>query len=161
MLVALLSLGLSAALWWVYFSDEEAVERAMHDAPPEQRPQLALSGFGYWHYGLLLGIVAVAAGLKKAIGHPYDPLDAWIAAGLGGGAALFLLCHAGFRRTLGIARSHVRIAAAVAAIATVLVGTEVAATAQIGTLAAADHGRACGRGVVARPAGDSWIASLI
>ena len=37
-LVALLSLGLSAALWWVYFSDEDAVERAMHETPPERRP---------------------------------------------------------------------------------------------------------------------------
>ena len=32
------------------------------------------SAFGYWHYGLLLGVVAVAAGLKKAVGHPYDQL---------------------------------------------------------------------------------------
>ena len=78
-LVALLALGLSAALWWVYFSDEEAVERAFHDTPPERRPQLAVTGFGYWHYGILLAIVAVAAGLKKAIAHPYDPLDNWIA----------------------------------------------------------------------------------
>jgi low temperature requirement protein LtrA len=74
-LVALLALGLSAALWWVYFSDQEAVERAFRDTPPGRRPQLALTGFGYWHYGILLGIVAVAAGLRKAIGDPYGPLN--------------------------------------------------------------------------------------
>jgi low temperature requirement protein LtrA len=135
-LVALLSLGLSAALWWVYFSDEAAVERALHEAPIEQRPQLALTGFGYWHYGIILGIVAVAAGLKKAIGAPYDPLDGWIAVGLGAGAALFILCDVGFRRTFGIARSRVRVATALAALATTPLGTELSATAQVGALAA-------------------------
>ena len=50
-----------------------------------RRPELALSAFGYWHYGLLLGIVALAAGLKKAVGDPYDTLDGWIAVELGGG----------------------------------------------------------------------------
>jgi low temperature requirement protein LtrA len=134
--VALLSLALSASLWWLYFSDEGAVERAMHDATPERRPQLALIGFGYWHYGLLLGIVAVAAGLKKAIGNPYDPLDGWIAVELAMGAALYVACEIGFRRTLGIARSHVRLGASAVALATIPLGTELAATAQVGALAA-------------------------
>ena len=135
-LVALLSLSLSAALWWIYFSDEQAVERAFHEAPAERRPELALTGFGYWHYGLLLGIVAVAAGLKKAIGDPYDPLDTWIAVELAGGAALFVICDVGFRRTFGIARSHTRLAAAAAALATIPLGTELAAAAQVGAVAA-------------------------
>jgi low temperature requirement protein LtrA len=135
-LVALLSLALSASLWWMYFSDEGEVERAMHDAPADRRPQLALTAFGYWHYGLLLAIVAVAAGLKKAIGDPYDPLDAWIAVELAAGAALFTACEVGFRRTLGIARSHIRLAAAAAALATVPLGIELAASAQVGALAA-------------------------
>jgi low temperature requirement protein LtrA len=135
-LVALLSLGLSAALWWVYFSDQEAVERAMYAAPPERRPQLALTGFGYWHYGVLLGIVAVAAGLKKAIGDPYDPLGGWIAVGLALGGALFLACEVGFRRTFGIARNQIRLVASAAALATIPLGTEVGAAAQVGAIAA-------------------------
>jgi low temperature requirement protein LtrA len=132
---ALLSLALSASLWWLYFSDEGAVERALQAAPPQRRPQLALLGFGYWHYGLLLGIVAVAAGLKKAIGDPYNPLDTWIAAELAAGAALFVACDVGFRRTLGIARSHIRLAAS-ATLATVPLGTEIAAAAQLAALTA-------------------------
>jgi low temperature requirement protein LtrA len=135
-LVALLSLGLSAALWWIYFSDDEAVELAMHAAPPERRPQLALVGFGYWHFGLLLGIVAVAAGLKKAIAEPYDPLDAWIAAELACGAALYVASEVGFRRTLGRLRSQIRLVAAGAALATFPLGTELGAAAQVGSLAA-------------------------
>jgi low temperature requirement protein LtrA len=135
-LVVLLALALSASLWWVYFSDEGAVERAMLDTPPARRPQLALLAFGYWHYGLLLGIVAIAAGLKKAVGDPYDPLGSLIALELAAGVALFLACEVGFRRTLGIGRSAARIAAAVLALTTIPLGTELDAKAQIGALVA-------------------------
>ena len=134
-LVALLALALSASLWWVYFSDEGAVEEAMVEAPEEKRPLLALTAFGYWHFGLLLGIVAIAAGLKKAVGDPYEPLGSLIAVELAAGTALFLLCEVGFRRTLGIGRSGIRIAAAVAALATIPLGTELDAKAEIGALA--------------------------
>ena len=134
-LVALLSLSLSAALWWVYFSDEAAVEDAFQATPPERRPQLALNGFGYWHYGLLLGVVAVAAGLKKAIGDPYEPLDGWIGVELAAGAALFVLCDVGFRRTFGVGRNATRLVAAGAILATIPLGTEVGAAAQVGAVA--------------------------
>ncbi len=135
-LVALLALGLSASLWWVYFSDEGAVERAMLAAPAKRRPQLALMAYGYWHYGLLLGIIAVAAGLKKAVGDPYDPLGFFSSAELAVGTALFIACEVGFRRTLGIGRSTARIVAAALALATIPLGTELDAKAQIGVLVA-------------------------
>ena len=134
-LVVLLALGLSASLWWVYFSDEGAVERAMLDARPELRPRLALVGFGYWHYGLLLAIVTVAAGLKKAVGDPYDPLASLSAIELAAGVALFLACEVGFRRALGIGRGGARLVAAAAALATIPLGTGLDAKAQIGALA--------------------------
>jgi low temperature requirement protein LtrA len=134
--VALLSLALSATLWWLYFSDESRVEEALLAAPPERRPYLAVEGFGLWHLGLLLGVVAVAAGLKKAIGAPYDPLDGWIALELAGGVALFAACDVGFRWTLDIRRSGVRLAASALALATIPLGTELSASAEIGMLAA-------------------------
>jgi low temperature requirement protein LtrA len=115
-LVALLSLSLSAALWRIYFSDEKP-SSGLHDTAPDRRAQPALTGFGYWHYGILLGIVAVAAGVKKAIGDPYDPLEDWIALELAGGAALFAVCAIGFRRSFGIARNRTRLLGAVAALA--------------------------------------------
>lgn len=135
-LVGLLSLALSASLWWMYFSDESAVEHAMKDAVPERRARLALNAFGYWHYGLILGIVGVAAGLKKAIGAPDDPLDIVIAFELAAGVALFAACDAGFRWTLGIEQSGVRLAAAVAVLATIPLGTEASAIAQVPALTA-------------------------
>jgi low temperature requirement protein LtrA len=120
----------------VYFSDEEEVERAFTEAAPERRPDLALKGFGYWHYGILLGIVAVAAGLKKAIGDPYEPLDAWISAALSVGTALFIASEVGFRRTFGVARNRIRLVTAAVVLATVPLGTELGAAAQVGAIAA-------------------------
>jgi low temperature requirement protein LtrA len=135
-LVALLSLALSAALWWLYFRDESAVEQAMKTAADTRRARLALIGFGYWHYGLLLGVVALAAGLKKAIGDPYEPLGDLIAVELGVGAALFIACDVGFRRTLGLRRSEIRLVAAAFMLATIPIGTELSGAAQVGALAA-------------------------
>jgi low temperature requirement protein LtrA len=134
--VALLSLALSASLWWLCFSVEGAVESAMHAASPVRRPQLALIGFGYWHYGLLLGVVMVAAGLKQAISDAYSPLGTWSAAELGAGTALFVACAVGFQRALGIARNHARTVASVAALATISLGTGFAASAQLAALVA-------------------------
>src|SRR4029453_12354341 len=134
--VALLSLALSATLWWLYFSDEGRVERALAEAPAERRPYIAVEGFGLWHLGLLLGVVAVAAGLKKAIGAPYDPLDGWIATELACGVALFAASDVGFRRTLGIPRGGMRLVAAALALVTIPLGTEAKAIWQVGVLAA-------------------------
>ena len=135
-LVALLSLALSASLWWLYFSDEGAAEQALQSAPPERRPVMALIGYGYWHFGLLLGVIAVAAGLKKAVGAPADELDTWIACELAVGVALFVACDVGFRRALGIPRGGARLVAAAVALATIPLGTELDAKTQITALAA-------------------------
>jgi low temperature requirement protein LtrA len=135
-LVALLSLALSASLWWLYFRHEEAIEDAMVSAGESRRARLALVGFGYWHYGLLLGVVAVAAGLKKAIGDPYDDIGGWIGIELALGVAIFLWCSAGFCRTLGLETSAPRLVAGTAALATIPIGTEWTAVAQLAALTA-------------------------
>jgi low temperature requirement protein LtrA len=135
-LVALLGLALSAALWWLYFRPEEEVEDAMKVAEQPKRARFALVAFGYWHYGLLLGVVAVAAGLKKAVGDPYDPLGGWIGVELAVGVALFLWCTVGFCRTLGLRTSVPRLIAGATALATIPVGTEWTAAAQLAALVA-------------------------
>jgi low temperature requirement protein LtrA len=132
-LAALVALALSAALWWVYFSDEHEVEEAFAAQP---RPRIALLAFGYWHYGLLLAVVAVSSGLKKGIVHPYDPLETWMAIGLGAGTALFIACDVGFRRTFRLVRNRARLLVAVLALATIPLGTGVGAAVQALVLAA-------------------------
>jgi low temperature requirement protein LtrA len=135
-LVAVLGLLLSAALWWAYFGadDDEQAEAALTRAPAPVRPWMALYGFGFAHYFLLLGIVLAAVGLKKATGHAGDDLTSAQALALGGGVALFLAADVWFRRVLGLGRSIHRAVAAVLALATVAVGTSVSAVAQLAVL---------------------------
>jgi hypothetical protein len=45
-------------------------------------------------------------------------------------------CHVGFRRTLGIGQGGSRLAAALVSVVTIPLGTEIAAAAQVGALAA-------------------------
>jgi low temperature requirement protein LtrA len=136
MLAVVLGLLLSAGLWWAYFGadDDEQAERALTDAPAARQPWIALEGFGIAHYFLLLGVVLAAAGVEKAIAHAYDPLATAEALVLGGGVALFLAADVGFRRVLGLGRSLHRAVAALLALATVPLGSEVAAVAQLAAL---------------------------
>jgi low temperature requirement protein LtrA len=135
---ATLGLALSACLWWSYFGADADVEaeRAMSAAPMPARPWLAVRAFGYWHMLILLGVIAIATGLKQATGDAFDTLPDAKALALGGGAAIFLLGEALFRRTLGLGDAAMRALAAVVALATVPLGAEVAAAAEITALVA-------------------------
>ena len=147
--VALLALALSAALWWLYFRDEDGGRARDEGGVGRTARTLALVGFGYWHYGLLLGVVAIAAGLKKAVGDPYDPLAGWIGMELGVGVALFAACTVGFRTTLGLGVSRSRLVAAAAALATIPLGTEWSAAGQLAALTAIVVAALVGRGEAA------------
>jgi low temperature requirement protein LtrA len=132
---AVLGLALSACLWWAYFGgDEERAERALAGAPPERRPRMAVEAFGYCHVPILFGIVAIAATLKKATGHAFDTLADERALMLAVGVMAFLIGDALFRRTLAIGSSANRLAAAALAAATIPLGTEVSAFAQVAAL---------------------------
>ncbi len=133
-LIALLGLALSAALWWTYFGEEHAVEHALLSAPREARPRLAIM-FSYLHVFLLLGVVLVAAGLKKAIPHPLEPLDDAVAVLLAVGTAVFVAADTAFLRVLRIPHGSARALAAAAALATIPLGLALAAAAQVAALA--------------------------
>lgn len=134
---AVLGLALSACLWWSHFgTDEGAAEQAMRDAAARDRPRLAIDAFGYWHLLILLGVIAIATALKKATGHPFDPLPASQAVALGAGAAVFLLGQSLFHRTLSMRGAGARALTALAALATIPVGIELDAVVQIGLLVA-------------------------
>jgi low temperature requirement protein LtrA len=150
--VAVLGLLLSAALWWAYFGadDDEQAERALTLAPAPMRPWMALHGFGFAHYFLLLGIVLVAVGLKKATGHAGDELTTAQALALGGGVALFLGADVWFRRVLGLGRSVHRAVAALLALVTVAVGSGVSAAAQLAVLVAILAAALVGEGATQR-----------
>jgi low temperature requirement protein LtrA len=135
--VAVLGLLLAACLWWAYFGgDDTRAERALAAVPDDQRGWVSIQAFGYWHLLMLLGVITMAAGLKDAIGHAFDPLDLAHALMLSGGAALFLAGDVLFRRTLGIGPGRLRAAAAALALATVPLGLAVSALVQLAVLVA-------------------------
>lgn len=132
--VAVLGLALTACLWWAYFGqDDGRAESALTDAT-DHRPGLALRAFGLWHLPVLLGIVAIAFGLKQSFGHAFAPGHLAPALGLAVGATAFLAGDVLFRTSLGFADGAWRTAAAILALATLPVATLIAPAAQIGAL---------------------------
>jgi low temperature requirement protein LtrA len=135
--VAVLGLALAAGLWWLYFGGDDALaERALTEAPHERRPRLALYSYGYAHLPMLLGVVALAAGVKRSIGHAFEALGLPLALALAGGVALYLFGDALFRRSLRMAPGWFRATAGAVALASVPVGLTAGAVAQLAFLVA-------------------------
>jgi low temperature requirement protein LtrA len=132
--VAVLGLALAAGLWWTYFADEEEVLGAVSAASHDERARMGIEGFGYCHWLILLGVVLVAAALRKATAHPFDAATTAAAIGLAGGTALFVSGDELFRRALRLPPTA-RWVQLLLAVATIPLGL-VAAGAQIGALAA-------------------------
>ena len=138
-LSAVLGLALTAALWWAYFGveDDERAERAMLAADPAVRPALALAAYFYAYIPMLLGIVALASGVKQAIvysGSIPSTLPAGPCVALGCGVALFLAGSAAFRHALRIGAERYRLAAAVLCLAVSAVGVTLSVAAEIALL---------------------------
>ena len=132
--VAVLGLLLAACLWWAYFGgDDTRAEQALAAVPDDRRGWVAFQAFGYWHLLMLLGIIALAAGLKDAIGHAFDPLDLAHALCCRA-AALFLAGDVLFRRTLDLGPGRLRATAAALALATIPLGLWLSALLQLTAL---------------------------
>jgi low temperature requirement protein LtrA len=132
---SVLGLALTAALWWVYFAgDNDRAEEVLRATPPERRPGRALHAFFYAQIPMLLGVVAIAAGVETILTHPTAAASAHEAWLLGAGTAAYLAGDVWFRVALAIPRSSFRAAAGVVALATVPVGTQGAGVAQLAVL---------------------------
>ena len=139
--VSLLGLALSAALWWTLFggNEDERAEQALAGAGSSQRTSVILNAYFYAHTPLLLGIVAIAAGIEQAIAHTAAPPSAGSAAAaisLAAGTAALLAGDIAFRRLLRIGRARLRMAGAAAAAATVAAGLSAGLPAQLALLTA-------------------------
>ncbi|GLZ34958.1 low temperature requirement protein A [Lentzea sp. NBRC 105346] len=136
-LVLAVAFGLVLAyqFWWSYFggNQDEIAERQLSLVPPTERARKALAAYGWAHAPILLGIVVLAVGVKKTIGHATDHLKPAAALALAGGVALFLLGEVAFRWVLRIGPVRRRAIGAVAALATVPLGLWVA-LAQVAAL---------------------------
>jgi low temperature requirement protein LtrA len=140
-LSAVLGLALAAVLWWIIFGagDDERTERVLSAATREQRTALALNALFFGNIPVLLGLVAMAAGVQEAIassGHPVTGHPAK-AAVLAVGAALFLAGDAAIRWLLRTGVMGARLAGAAVALATIPVGALASLNLQLGLLTAA------------------------
>jgi low temperature requirement protein LtrA len=113
-----------------------AARRLSNAKPGRERNEIARDSFSYLHFPMVAGIVLLAMGLKKTIGHVEDPLKTVPAVALLGGAALYLLAHVAFRWRNVHRFSRERTLAAIVLVALVPLAVELPALATLGILAA-------------------------
>jgi len=96
---AVLGVAVAAEQWWLYFDVVAPVStrRLIAARAGAERNRMARDSFSYLHFPMVAGIVLVALGLKKTLGHVGDPLHFVPTFALLGGAALYLLAHVAFR----------------------------------------------------------------
>lgn len=134
--VALLGLGLSACLWWLYFGDgdDERAAESLEAMAPDARTIPAVTGFLYCFLAMLLGIIAIAAAEQASLSHPFSALSWSQAALLSGGVAAFLAGDAVFRQQLRIGSKASRALVALLALVVIPLGAKQSAAGQIAVI---------------------------
>jgi low temperature requirement protein LtrA len=123
---ALLGLMVACALWWAYFDVVALVsERHFREMRGEHLVRVARDSYSYLHLPMIAGIVLVALGVKKAIGHVEEPLKIVPAVALFGGIALYYAGHLGFRLRNVRSLNRPRLVAALACLCLIPLGPEV------------------------------------
>ena len=134
---ALLGLVLACALWWAYFDVVALVsERDFREARGERLLLLARDSYSYLHLPMIAGIVLVALGVKKVIGHVDEPLDTVPAVALLGGVAIYYAGHLGFRLRNVRTVNKPRLVALVVCVGLIPLATEVDALVSLALAAA-------------------------
>ncbi|MCF2527369.1 low temperature requirement protein A [Yinghuangia soli] len=130
---ALLSLAVLVGLWWAYFGhgDDEHCADFLASLDDARRNRLAVRLYNLAHYFLLLGVLLTAVGAKSVVAHPADTIGTAPAAALAGGVVVFLLANAAIRGSVGLTPHTPRLIGAAAVAATVPLGTEGSALAQV------------------------------
>ena len=141
LVAALLGLTVACGLWWAYFDVVAVVaERRFRQMPPDLRVRIARDSYSYLHLPMIAGIVLVALGAKKTVGHVDKPLDTVPAVALLGGIALYYAAHVAFRlRSVGTLNRQ-RLAAVVIALALIPLALEVDALIALACAAALTSG---------------------
>jgi low temperature requirement protein LtrA len=137
--IAAASLGILAtsALWWAYFDVVAPVaERRLARARGEERTKLARDSYTFLHLPMLAGIVLLALGIKKTVGHYDEDLKLVPAVALCGGVALYLLALVAFRLRNVHTWNNQRAVAGLVCIALVPVATAVPALAALALVTA-------------------------
>jgi low temperature requirement protein LtrA len=134
---AAVGIAVAAAMWWLYFDVVALVARRRLERaePGRVQNEIARDSYSYLHFPMVAGIVLVALGMKKTLGHVDDPLETVPAFALLGGMAAYLLAHVSFRyrhvHTLNTRRAGL----AVILLAFLPVATEIPALATVSVVA--------------------------
>jgi low temperature requirement protein LtrA len=136
---AVVGTGIAAAQWWLYFDVVAlvAARRLAQAEPGRDQNEMARDSYSYLHFPMVAGIVLVALGMKKTLGHVEDPLKLVPATALLGGTALYLLAHVAFRYRHIHTLNTRRLGLSVLLVAFVPVAVEIPALATISVLAVA------------------------
>jgi low temperature requirement protein LtrA len=135
---AVLGIAVAGALWWLYFDIVALVaeRRLSNAAVGREQNDIARDSFSYLHFPMVAGIVLLALGMKKTLGHVDDPLKTVPAAAMLGGTAVYLLAHVAFRWRNVHRFSTQRLVAAVLLFALIPLATELDALLTLVLLAA-------------------------
>jgi low temperature requirement protein LtrA len=134
--VAVLGVGLAAAMWWIYF-DVVALISARRLAEAEvgrAQNELARDSYSYIHLALVAGIVLVALGMKTSIGHFDAHLGGVPAFALLGGTAVYLLGLVAFRYRQVHTINRQRLGLAIVLAILIPVASEISALAALAML---------------------------
>jgi low temperature requirement protein LtrA len=132
---AVLTLALTAALWWSYFDrDEQRAEHALSRVSGGERSRMALYAFGYAHLIMIAGVVLASAGVKQLIAQLHEATHFSTSVLLAGGIALYLLGDVVFRRSVRIPSSRLRLSMALVSLVTTGVGVWAGGLTQVGAL---------------------------
>jgi low temperature requirement protein LtrA len=135
---AVLGIAVAGALWWLYFDVVAlvAARRLSKATEGRERNEIARDSFSYLHFPMVAGIVLLALGLKKTLGHVEDPLKVVPAVALLGGTAIYLLAHVAFRMRNVRRFSTQRLLSAVLLLALLPAAFELPSLATLGLLTA-------------------------
>jgi len=90
--VAILSVGISGCLWWIYFSKaKDRLEHIMAHKKDAEQSTMARDAYSLFHFPMLFGLIIYAYAINECISHPDQPLtiNGRIALALG------ILCFSG------------------------------------------------------------------
>jgi low temperature requirement protein LtrA len=136
---AVLGVVIAAGLWWTYFDVVAVVaEQTLRQATGIAQIKLARDSYSYLHLPMIAGIVLVALGIKKALGHIEDPLKTVPAFALCAGPALYYLAHVAFRWRNRHTLARRRIVIAAVLLAFIPVATETSALVAVAAVAFAE-----------------------
>jgi low temperature requirement protein LtrA len=130
---AILGVALTAAMWWTYFDIVALVagRRLAEAEVGKKQNEMARDSYSYLHLPMIAGIVLVALGLKKTIGHVDAHLHTVTAFALLGGLAIYLLGHVAFRYRHVKTINRQRLLLAIVLLILVPVATELPALATL------------------------------